>query len=98
MYNLEQIFTIRNIIIYIIGINLFGLVLMLLDKFKAKNNMYRTAEKTLLTVSLIGGSVGTLIGMHLVRHKTKHPIFFFGIPIMLGIQVVIAVYCIIRFL
>ena len=88
----------KNIVIYVVGINLLGFVLMIFDKFKAKKSMYRTAEKTLLTVALLGGSIGSLIGMYLVRHKTKHARFFIGIPAMLVLQIVIIIYCIIKFL
>jgi len=96
-YNLEQIFTIKNIVIYLISINLLGFMLMLFDKYKAKRSMYRTAEKTLLTVALIGGSIGSLIGMYTVRHKTKHARFTVGIPIMLVLQIALTVYCVVKF-
>ena len=76
--------------LYLCTINALSFLLMLIDKQKAKKNKWRIPEKTLLGVCLIGGSVGGLISMHLFRHKTKHPQFFIGIPLMLIVQLVAA--------
>ena len=65
---------------------------MLADKFKAKKNLWRIPEATLMSVAALGGSVGSLIGMYTVRHKTKHLKFTLGIPLILAIQVVVAVW------
>jgi uncharacterized membrane protein YsdA (DUF1294 family) len=86
----------KNILlIYLIVLNLIGFALMGLDKQKAKKNLWRIPEKTLFLASLLGGSVGTLIGMHFFRHKTKHWYFVVGMPLILILQ--IAVTIIIRF-
>ncbi len=79
----------KAVMIYLILINALGFLLMLLDKHKARKKLWRIPEATLLTVALIGGSVGSLIGMYLVRHKTKHLQFSLGIPIMLVIHILI---------
>lgn len=68
---------------------------MLTDKFKAKKNLWRIPEATLMTVAVLGGSVGSLIGMYTVRHKTKHLKFTLGIPLILAVQVVAAVWLLI---
>jgi len=60
---------------YLIIINIVSFLLYGLDKFLAKHDMYRIPEKVLLGVSLIGGSYGGLLGMHIFHHKTKKPIF-----------------------
>lgn len=65
---------------------------MLADKHKAKKNLWRIPEATLMTVAAIGGSIGSLIGMYTVRHKTKHLKFTRGIPLILAMQVVLAVW------
>lgn len=65
---------------------------MLVDKHKAKKNLWRIPEATLMTVAAIGGSIGSLIGMYTVRHKTKHLKFTLGIPLILAMQVVLAVW------
>lgn len=81
----------KYIAIYLILINALSLLLMLIDKFKAKKKLWRIPEKVLLGVCAIGGSIGGLIGMKLFRHKTLHPQFSIGIPVMLALQIVLAV-------
>lgn len=78
----------KLILLYLLIINAVGFLLMLVDKFKAKKNLWRIPEATLMLVAAIGGSVGSLIGMYLVRHKTKHPKFTLGIPLILAVQLV----------
>ncbi len=68
---------------------------MLVDKFKAKKNLWRIPEKTLFLVAALGGSVGSLLGMYLVRHKTQHLTFTLGMPLILALQVVAAVWLIV---
>lgn len=81
----------KYLLVYLLLINAAGFLLMLIDKFKAKKNLWRIPEATLMTVAAIGGSVGSLMGMYLVRHKTKHSKFTIGIPVILAVQVVAAV-------
>lgn len=76
---------------YLLIINASGLVLMLADKRKAKKKHWRSPEATLMGVAALGGSLGCLIGMYTVRHKTKHPKFVFGIPVLLILQIVLGV-------
>lgn len=87
----------KYLIIYLIVINAVGFILMLVDKFKAKRNHWRIPEKTLLGVAAIGGSIGSLAGMYLVRHKTNHPRFFIGIPVMLVLQAAMVIWLYSRF-
>ncbi len=81
----------KYIAIYLILINALSLLLMLIDKFKAKKKLWRIPEKVLLGVCAIGGSIGGLLGMKLFHHKTLHPQFSIGIPVMLALQIVLAV-------
>ena len=73
-------------IYYLIFINTVGILSMYLDKYFAKNNMYRISEKNLFIIAIIGGSIGSIIGMYKFRHKTKHKNFTMGLPIILVIQ------------
>ena len=73
---------------YLITVNALGFLLMLIDKAKAKKKKWRIPERTLMTVAAIGGSVGSLLGMYVVRHKTKHPKFTIGIPLILALQTI----------
>lgn len=81
---LEQI-----ILIYLYLINAAGLILMLVDKQKARLHHYRIPEATLLTVAAVGGSIGSLAGMYLFHHKTRKPKFFIGVPLLLIIHIAI---------
>ena len=81
----------KLLIAYLLLINALGFGLMLLDKWKAKKNRWRIRESTLMLVAALGGSVGSLLGMYTVRHKTKHLKFTLGIPLILVAQGVLAV-------
>lgn len=79
------------IAIYLLIINALGFVLMLTDKLKAKRNLWRIPEVTLLGCALLGGSLGVLGGMYAFRHKTLHLKFRLGVPIIMALQVVLTV-------
>ena len=79
-------------IYYLIFINIVGLLSMYLDKYFAKNNMYRISEKNLFFIAIIGGSIGSIIGMYKFRHKTKHKQFTIGLPSILIFQMLILNY------
>ncbi len=81
----------KPLFIYLLIINALGFALMLVDKFKAKENLWRIPERTLIGVALMGGSVGCLWGMYAARHKTKHPKFTIGIPVILAVQIMVFV-------
>ncbi|MBP3478707.1 MAG: DUF1294 domain-containing protein [Oscillospiraceae bacterium] len=88
----------NRLVAYLFLINAAGFILMLADKWKAKKNKWRIPEKTLMTVAAIGGSLGVLLGIYTARHKTQHPKFTMGIPVILALQIVAAVVvqCVLR--
>ena len=79
------------LLVYLLIINAAGFILMLVDKVKAKKNLWRIPEATLFLVAAIGGSVGSILGMYTYRHKTKHIKFIVGMPLILAAQIVIAI-------
>lgn len=80
-------------LIYLFLINLIGLLIMNYDKSQSKwPGAKRIPEKTLLLVALIGGAAGVFLGMKFFRHKTKHPQFYMGVPVVLIIQAVLLIY------
>ena len=81
----------KLLLYYLLIINAAGLLLMLVDKWKAKKNRWRVRESTLLLVAALGGSVGSLAGMYLFRHKTQHLKFTLGIPLILAAQCFVVV-------
>lgn len=77
--------------IYLLIVNLLGFCLMFVDKMRACKQRYRISENSLLFVALIGGSIGSYIGMYFFHHKTKHVRFYIGIPVMIILQIIL--YC-----
>ena len=78
--------------LYLLIINALGLLIMLVDKEKAKKHLWRIPESTLLTVAVLGGSVGCYAGMRVFHHKTRKPKFYIGVPVIFAVQVLIAAY------
>ena len=79
---------------YLVIINLTGIFIMWLDKRKAKKGAWRIKEKTLFLVALLGGCLGTTLGMYWFRHKTKHWYFKFGFPAILIAEIALIVWMI----
>ena len=79
----------KYVLIYALIINLVGFFSMFIDKRRAKKNQWRIPEKTLFLFAILGGSIGSNIGMRLFRHKTKHWYFVYGMPTILLLQIVI---------
>lgn len=90
-------FTPLNVIIYLLVINLIGILIMYIDKRKAKYGRWRIPEKTLLLVALLGGSIGTIIGMYWFRHKTQKLKFVLGFPTILISEIVIITYLLLKY-
>ena len=76
------------LLVYLLIVNVVGLVLMIADKQAAKNKRRRIPQKHLLLTAFVGGSIGVYLGMHLAHHKTRHKKFSVGVPIILTIQII----------
>lgn len=82
-----------NIIFYyLLAVNIATFFLYGIDKYKARKGRWRISEATLLLMAVIGGSIGAWAGMRLWHHKTMHKKFKYGIPIIIILQVALAVY------
>ncbi len=77
-------------VIYFAVISLLAAGLTLYDKYAARRGKWRIRERTLLWVSVLGGSVAMLVTMLTIRHKTKHLKFMLGIPALILLQAVAA--------
>ena len=78
---------------YLLLVNLIAFFLMLRDKRLAKKaNARRIPEKLLFLPALLGGSIGAIAGMQIFRHKTRHWYFALGMPLILAVQVALAVW------
>ena len=92
MEQILNIIGIKNIIIYVISINIIAFLAMWIDKAKARHGSWRISEKALFTLVLLGGGVGGIAGMYTFRHKTKKLYFTVGFPVILITEIVLIVY------
>ena len=83
---------IRLILLYLLIVNAIAFILMLADKRMAQKNLWRIPEATLLLSAAIGGSIGSLAGMYTFRHKTRHPKFAVGIPLLLLLHIAVLLW------
>ena len=86
----------KLILIYLLIVNALGLLLMIVDKNRAQKRMRRISENNLFIVAVLGGSLGSIIGMQMMRHKTKHRKFTIGMPVILVCQIALAAWYILR--
>lgn len=80
---MNELFTIKNILIYFLIINLISFLAMYIDKKRAKSGKWRIKENTLLLFVAMGGWIGGPLGMKIFRHKTKKPKFVIGFPLII---------------
>lgn len=73
-------------LLYLLLVNAYSFWLMYSDKRKAVRNKYRIPEKTLFTWALLGGSIGSMLGMQMFRHKTRHLTFRIGMPLIFIVE------------
>ena len=79
------------IVAYVLLANLVAFALMGIDKKKAIKGAFRIPEATLFIVALIGGSIGSILGMYTFRHKTRRFSFVYGMPAILALQIIIII-------
>ena len=81
----------RLLALYLVLMNGAGFFGMLRDKRRAVRRLSRTPERQLMAVALLGGSIGSILGMLAFRHKTRHLKFTLGLPLILALQAALAV-------
>ena len=79
-------------LIYLAAINVVTFFLYGIDKLKAKRSKWRISEATLLWLSVLGGSLGAWLGMKAWHHKTQHAKFKYGLPLILFLQIALAIF------
>ncbi|MCL5058648.1 MAG: DUF1294 domain-containing protein [Actinobacteria bacterium] len=77
---------------YLLLVNLLGLLMMGLDKSRARTGARRIPERRFLLVSLAGGAAGVILGLRSFRHKTRHFKFAVVVPVIMVLQVLAAVW------
>lgn len=82
----------KYFLLYLLLINAAAFLLMLMDKQRARRNRWRIPERTLLGAAILGGSIGALMGMYTMHHKTRHLKFTLGVPAILIAQIALAIW------
>lgn len=80
------------VVSYLAFVNVVTFILYGLDKFKAKKEMWRIPENSLMTLAVLGGSIGAWIAMKTWHHKTMHKKFRYGLPMIIFIQIAVCIY------
>jgi uncharacterized membrane protein YsdA (DUF1294 family) len=52
---------------------------------------FRIPESVLITIAVIGGSIGSILGMVLFHHKTRKAKFRIGLPVILAVQIAVII-------
>ena len=81
----------KYVLLYLFLVNAAGFLFMLADKQRARKKQWRIPEATLMGIAAMGGSIGALLGMYAFHHKTRHPKFYIGIPVLLVMQLCLAI-------
>lgn len=81
----------KIIFYYLLGINVLTALVYGLDKVAAKMQKWRIPERVLLSLAAVGGTIGAMIGMYGFHHKTRKAKFYIGVPLILFLQLALAV-------
>lgn len=107
VYGNETYFSLRRItpyrdkllhgaLFYLLLINLVTFIFFAVDKWRARKNRFRIKEAVLFILCFLGGTIGGIIGVHALHHKTTRQAFVVGIPLILLVQVITVIYCCLR--
>ena len=77
---------------YLAIISIAAIIITIYDKSAAKRKKWRISENTLMTVAALGGAAAMLLTMILIRHKTKHIKFMAGLPLIMVVHVIFALF------
>ncbi len=77
------------VLIYLVLINVLAFIMYAMDKVRAIKDRARIKIITLLGLAFIGGSIGSLLAVYLLRHKTRKAYFTIGIPVIMLMQAVV---------
>ena len=84
----------KILVYYLAGISLLAVIMTVADKIAARRGTWRISENALMCAAAFGGSAAMYVTMLLIRHKTKHVKFMAGLPLIMAVQVVFAVFLI----
>ena len=84
----------KILIVYMVIINFAAFAAFAIDKINAIEGRSRIRIITLLAIAFAGGSIGAILGMYILRHKTRVDYFTVGIPLIMIMQAVVIFYLI----
>ncbi len=87
-----KLFTMIQIILFLIAINVVTFFTYGIDKYKAKYRKWCISESTMLLLAVIGGSIGAWCGMKVWHHKTMHKKFKYDVPLIIVLQVALSLW------
>ena len=73
-------------VVWLLAMSVVLFFVMGKDKRLSKAHGRRVPEATLFLLALIGGALGGVLGMQIFRHKTQHPKFYLGFPLIALVQ------------
>ncbi|MBQ0012863.1 MAG: DUF1294 domain-containing protein [Clostridiales bacterium] len=82
----------KVLIVYLIVINVVTFAVYAIDKANAVEHRGRVRIVTLLALAFFGGSIGAIVAMYLLRHKTSKDYFTIGVPLIMVMQVIVLFY------
>ena len=85
------------LLLYLAAMNIAAFLLYGIDKWKSCHAKWRVTEARLLTVALLGGSLGAFLGMKIWHHKTLHPRFRYGLPLILFLHLALTLFALYYF-
>ena len=80
------------ICVYVLLAGIATLLVYGLDKRNAILHRYRVPERLLLGMSFVGGSFGAVTAMYLFHHKTRKPVFYITVPLMVLMHIALLIY------
>ena len=82
----------KTLLYYFAAVNLAALVFYGVDKARAVKGQWRIPESTLIFFSVLGGCYGSYLGMRLFHHKTRKPLFRYGVPFLMTVWTAVLAY------
>ena len=93
---MKELNLLHIVLIYLAVINVVTFFMYGVDKWKARKSKWRIREAALLTLAVLGGSIGAWLGMKVWHHKTQHKKFKYGVPAIIIIQLALIGYILYR--
>lgn len=83
---------INFLVIYFVCINIVAFFAFFIDKNRSKRAKWRIPESTLMSFAVFFGGLGCILGMYICHHKTRKPLFYIGIPVIIVLQVALVIF------